>query len=114
MNLVDMAKKARKEGKGNKLGVSLFKFDKRNSELVGIYLGSDEVQFQGADKSTKEYTFQTDQGVCKIRGTAQIDKDLAPQWMTGQLYVLSMTGETNTGKGNPMKTFDCYHVPLEV
>ena len=114
INYSDIVKKARKEGKAEKMGVQLFKFDKKNPELVGIYLGADHVQFKDNLKETMEYTFQTDSGVVKIRGTAQIDRDLAPQWLIGQLYVISITGEVSTGKGNPMKTYDCFHIPLEI
>lgn len=79
-----------------------FKFEVAGTELVGYYLGSQEIPING--KNVKRHSFKTATGVVSTLGSANLDDGLT-EATPGALTRVVFEEEGRTKKGNRFKRF---------
>lgn len=79
-----------------------FKFEVAGTELVGYYLGSQDIPING--KNVKRHSFKTKTGVVSTLGSANLDDGLS-EATPGALTRVIFEEEGRTKKGNRFKRF---------
>ncbi len=107
-NLVAEATKAKKL---STVKIGRWKGAKQGEQIAGLLIGKKMGSSPKYDGQFGIYTFKTDNGLVDAVPGKAFDSIHGQAMEIGQIYVITREGETDTGKGNPMKDFKLQTIP---